>query len=102
LIRRERRLDYAQFNRALAALGRTGLSSLAELQRQFEVWKSELSPACSTRIRRSIQRAGTPPAHTRQMATTYRTLEFIDFDSRMGQATGARTGGRERLRRAGA
>jgi hypothetical protein len=80
LIRRECGLDYAKFNRALAALGHVGLSSLAELQRQFAVWKSDLSAALLDRVRRSIQPKLGSPGILASYAS-YRTLEFVEFDS---------------------
>lgn len=79
LVRRERGLDYAQFNRALAALGRPCLSSIADLQRQFEVWKSELGPALLDRVRRSVWPRLTEPG-VLAAYSGYRTLDFVGFN----------------------
>lgn len=81
LIRREQGLDYARFNQALVALGRPRLSSLAELQRQFEVWKSDLSLSLLDRIRRSMKPRLNEPDALSSYAT-YRKLDFLTFDAR--------------------
>jgi hypothetical protein len=81
LIRREQGLDYARFNKALTALGRPRLSSLAELQRQFEVWKLDLSPAFLDRIRRSMKPRLAEPGALASYAA-YRKLDFLTFDER--------------------
>ncbi len=83
LMRREQGLDYARFNEALAALGRSRLSSLAELQRQFEVWKLDLTPALLDRIRRSMKPRLAEPGALASYAT-YRKLDFLTFDERWG------------------
>ena len=79
LLRRERGLDYASFNQALAALGRPSLSSAAELQRQFEVWKSDLSPALLDRVRRSVWPRLAEPGALATYAG-YRNMNFLGFD----------------------
>lgn len=81
LIRREQGLDYARFNRALTALGRPRLSSLAELQRQFEVWKLDLTPEILDRIRRSMKPRLADPG-TLAIYAAYRKLSFLTFDEK--------------------
>ncbi len=78
-VRREQGLDFARFNVALVALGRTPISHAAALRRQFEVWITELTPACVDHLRRV---AG-PKLDEPGVLETYaadRRLEFLIYD----------------------
>jgi uncharacterized protein DUF3883 len=79
LVRRERGLDYALFNRALSDLGRPTLASVADLQRQFDVWKTDLATSVLDRVRRSMLPRLSEPGVLTDYAR-YRTLDFLAFD----------------------
>jgi len=76
---RELGLEYARFNRSLLELGRHSLVSEADLRRQFEVWKNDLSSQLLDRLRHHFQdRFGDPTAFAPYAGM--RDLEFISYD----------------------
>lgn len=79
VVRRTLQLDYARFNQTLRSLGRSPLSSAAELKRLFEVWKSELAPTLHDRLRRHFVARVSDPAELQRYAAL-RGLDFIIFD----------------------
>lgn len=75
VLRRDLGLDYARFNHVLVELGRGSLTSESELRRLFDLWKGELGPRLSDRLRRHFA----PHFKDHAAFASYAELRSLDF-----------------------
>jgi len=80
-VRRRLNLDFGEFNRMLASLGRPVLTNESELRRLFETWKRELSSNALERIRRHFW-SDFDAGRSLHAYVSMRDLDFLKFQEK--------------------